>query len=556
MTREDSVADPLPEESRFTRTGVLKATVAAAVAGDLLGTLSERASAAPRTAAWQRIAEQRRPIVVALNTDVDTIELTTFRTIAAFSVTSAIYDPLMAEVFRTQKGLVTGTGRFRGAIAESMRVRRGGREVTFSLRKNARFANGARVTAEDVVWTLRRTLLDGGYVKVQMPFVAIDSSDQIVASGPDTVVLRPDRASPLFNEFMAFQVFGILDRSVAREHVTASDPWAVKWLSSHATPSGAYTLRKFNPPSDVVLAPNPNYYARNQVRNSGVTIQSVPDANQRGLLLRNGQVDLVRGVPPQLLQSLARESKLRVWRRPNTQINYLGMNNQRAPFDNLKVRQAISYAVPYRTILSQVFRGYASPAGGLVTRTMETYAGGKIGTYSLDIARARRLLNESGVGPFETDLYVEQSRAEGQQVAVFIQQSLRQIGITVNVRPLPDGEFNTRLNAHQLPMFMAEWYIWGEDPFSLMTFLVKSDSFTNFTGFKNAEIDRLIAQGTFETNPRKRAAISERAQRILLREAPMVYLYCPDWVIVTQRNVTGVTKDQTQIPRFQFLEKV
>jgi ABC-type transport system substrate-binding protein len=86
-----------------------------------------------------------------------------------------------------------------------------------------------------------------------------------------------------------------------------------------------------------------------------------------------------------------------------------------------------------------------------------------------------------------------------------------------------------------------------------MTNLVKSGAFTNFTGYQNPELDALIKAGTFELDPAKRAEISKQCQEILFRDAPMAYLYSPDWTVAARSNITGVTRDFTQIVRFDRL---
>jgi peptide/nickel transport system substrate-binding protein len=187
---------------------------------------------------------------------------------------------------------------------------------------------------------------------------------------------------------------------------------------------------------------------------------------------------------------------------------------------------------------------------------MATYAGDEVGTYKTNLDKAKSLLQQAGVGPITVDLAVRQSRLEDQQAAVFIQSNLREIGITVNIQKLPDAEFSDKLNKKQLPMFIHDWYSWGEDPFYQMTNLVKSGAFTNFTAYQNPELDALIKQGTFELDPAKRAEISKKCQEILFRDAPMAYLYSPDWTVAARSNIAGVTRDFTQIVRFdQLTEK-
>lgn len=496
-------------------------------------------------------------IVAALDTDVSTIEPHTLRSTGAFAVTGALYDGLTREVLEeNEQGILEGTAEFEPGLAESVEVSENGTQVTIELRDEATFANGDPITAQDVVWSFRRVIEPESYLLGQLSFIGITSSDQFEAVDEDTVVIEPSTGSPLLRPFLANQTYAPLNQSVAEEQATEDDPWAKEWYGSNATPSGPYQLAEYDPEREIVLEPNPHYYAPDTVRNDGVTIRSVPDAEQRALLVESGELDFATGIPPSLLSELQGTEGVTVYNAPSTRLHYLGMNNEIAPFDDVTFRQAISHAVPYETLINEVLEGFGSPAGGLVTSNMDTYAGDEIGTYDEDLDRAQELLEEAGGAPESPiELAVRQSRSEEQDAAIFIQENLRQIGVDVEVNTLPDGQFFERLNNKELALFIHDWYQWGEDPFVLMNFLVQSEEFTNYTQFDSEELDRILEEGTTELDAERRAELSRQAQEILLEQAPMAYLYSKDWSAVARDEVDGVVKDQTQVVRFQYLEK-
>lgn len=497
----------------------------------------------------------KEALVVSLDTDVNLIELHTFRTTAAYSVTEALYAAPLGEVFEDQDGMLVGTGEVEGELVESFEISDDKKEVTLTIAEDATFDNGDPVTAEDLAWTFQRTIEGPGYIGALLPFIGISSVDQLEVVDDRTLVIRPTTASPLLERFLTFHVFGAMSQKVGEEHATADDPWAFEWFTTNASASGAYKLAKYEQGRETVLEPNPGYPRADEVQNSGVTVRNVPDADQRALLLERGELDLVMGVPPRRLQQMEENDDLRVYRAPSSRLNYLGLNNKIAPFDNVDVRRAVAAAVPYDTLIDEVMFGYASPAGNVVPSQMDTFAGDEIGVYETDLEEAKRLLAESGVDVPTIEFAVRQSRADDQQAAVFIQDSLRDAGINVEIVRLPDAEFSERLNAKELQMFIHDWYSWGEDPFYQMQFLMTSTAFTNFSQYSNPALDELVATGTFELDADKRADMSKQAQQILFEDTPVVPLYSPDWVVATRANVTGAAVGFTQVVRLESLKK-
>ena len=494
-------------------------------------------------------------IVVSLSTDVDILEPHTFRTTGAYAVTRALYQPPADQVFVEEGGVRVGTSEVVASpILESYSVSDDGLEATFVMNPDAKFDNGDPITAGDLAYTFRRTIEGPGYIGLLLPFIGIESSDQIEVVDERTLIVRPKVASSLFDRFMTFQVFGPINQAVAEANATPDDPWAFEYFTNNAVSSGPYSLVEFDRDrGQIVLEPNPGYPG--EVANGGIIVRNIPDAEQRALLLQRGEIDVAVGLAPRLLAQLQDDPNVNVYTAPSTRSVFLGMNVDIAPLDNKLVRQAISYAVPYDALLEQVMFGFASPAGTLIPSTMETYAGDAIDVYTTDLERARQLLEESGVGEFSIELAVPQSSKEQQQAAVLIQDNLRQIGIDAQINILPDADYQGRRNNRELPLFFHEWYSWGDDPFYQMTFLLKCGQFTNFANYCNEELDQIIAEGTFTTDPAKRQELSTRAQQIMLEDAPHAWLWAADWAVATGKDISGVTKDFTEVPRFETLRK-
>ena len=129
---------------------------------------------------------------------------------------------------------------------------------------------------------------------------------------------------------------------------------------------------------------------------------------------------------------------------------------------------------------------------------------------------------------------------------MLIQDALREVGIEVEVQILPDADFAERLNADELPLFIHDWFSWGEDPFYQMTFLTQCGSFVNYARFCNEEYDALVEEGKFTLDPAMRADLSSQTW------AP---LWSTDRTIVTGRCVVGMDGEYTMVPGFKYVTK-
>ena len=496
------------------------------------------------------------PLVISLSTDINLLEQHLFRSTGSYAVTRALYQPLLDQEYVDAEGVRLGTPQVvPSQILASYDVADDG-TATFTLNPDAKFASGDPITAADAVYMLRRSIeAPDSYIPLLLPFIAIDSADSFQVVDDLTFTITPNQPTALFNRFMTFQVFGPIQEALADAQATDEDPFAFEYFKTNANASGPYSLNSWDQArGELILDPNPGWPG--QVANGGVIVRNVPDAEQRALLLQNGDIDVAAGLPPRLLAELANDASLNVYTAPSTRINYIGMNAGVEPkLADPKVRQAISYAIPYQALIDNVMFGFASPAGTLITSNMETYQGDTAGVYTTDLDRAKALMAESGVGEFEVELAVQNSRAQDQQAAVFIQDALRELGITVNINVLPDGDFSAKRDGRELAMFFHEWFSWGDDPFYQLTFLARCEAFTNFADGCNERLDEIIAEGTFETSQAVRNDLSLEAQQLMVEDADRIYLWSADWNLATRDNVAGVTKDFTEVPRFETLAK-
>jgi len=503
-----------------------------------------------------------KPVIVASLADTpNLIELHTFRTTSAYAVTNAVYEPLIKQVLEEQpNGLLQGSFvDHHGAGAESFEILEtdaGGFLATFNIRQGQTFPDGTPVTASDYKYVFDRSIEGPGYIGLLLPFVGIAGTDQIRVIDEYTLEVETTVQSPLFRRFLTFQVFGAMNQAEADANATEDDPWAFAYYNDKGGGSGPYHVTRFDPDNEVVLEPNPGYWNAGTLPNAGVIIRPIPDANEKARLIAAGEIDVATGIPPRLLAVLADDPNVTIWASQTTGVHYLAMNQTIAPLDNVHVRKAIVNAVPYQALIDNVMYGFASPAGGVVTSNMETHDSSIGGQFRQDLDAARAHLEQSGVEDLTLLLGVRESRLGDQEAAVLIQDALRQIGVTVDVQILPDGDFSGRINANELPLFIHDWFSWGEDPFYQMRFLTTCGQFVNYARFCDEAYDALVREGTFTTDPAVRQDVSSQAQQIFLDQAVWAPLWSSDRTAVTHKCVSGVVQDYTRIPVFTQMSKI
>jgi peptide/nickel transport system substrate-binding protein len=465
---------------------------------------------------------EKAQIIVAYDSDIDHIEPMQFRSLGAYDATANLYEPLIAQkLVDGDPGELIGTNEFEGAVAESFEVSEDGTVFTFHLREDAKFADGTPITADDYKFTFDRAMLGPGYIGLLTPFMALESPDDVVVVDDYTLQVTTARPAALTETIIAFQVFGAISKATAEAHATDDDPWADEWHHTNSNSSGPYIITKWEPGTEYVFEPNPNYWrGQDWFQNSGLVFRVVPDAATRQQLLRAGDVDVALGMPFSDLNDLASDPNVTIHAIPTTRLYHLGMNLNSPPFDNKAVRQAVSMAIPYEAIFENVIYGYG-------------------------------LLPTSPI-PEGMEGHTDETRVDA---ATWVQAGLSEIGVDVTINAVPTAEFSELINSHELPFFIQEWYSWGNDPFYQLTWNFKCGSFPNFVNFCSEELDEIIEKGTFSRDPAERAELTKRAQEILADEAVWAYLYQPAWIVATRSDVSGIALFHDLTLRYGFLGK-
>src|SRR5712672_1879086 len=284
--------------------------------------------------------------------------------VPGYEVAWNCYDRLISHEMKQVDGTpYYDRDKFKGELAEDMNV--GPMSATFKLKRNATFHDGTPVKAQDVKWSLDRAVTVGGFPTFQMGAGSLTKAEQFVVVDDNTFrvdFLKKDR---LTIPDLAVIVPAIYNSELVKKSATEKEPWGMEYTKQNTAGSGAYRVVSWTPGTEVVYERNDKWVGGPLPKVRRVVWRMVPSAGNRRALLERGDADISYDLPNKDFAELKNVGKLSIISTPYSNgIQYIGMNVTKPPFDNLKVRQAVAYAVPYQKIMDAVLFGLGKPMFG------------------------------------------------------------------------------------------------------------------------------------------------------------------------------------------------
>ena len=295
--------------------------------------------------------------------------------------------------------------KFEPELAERWKMDADGMGVTFSLRKDAKFHDGTPVTAKDVKWSFDRALAMGGFPTFQMKAGSLEDPAQFKVVDDHTFYVKFIRKDKLSMPDLGVPVASIYNSTLAKKNATEKDPWAADWLKTNEAGGGAYKVESWKPGQELIYTRFEEWKSGPLPKIKRIIQRDVPSSGNRRALLQRGDIDVTYSLPPKDFSDFAGDKgKIKVASLPvENALFYLGMNSAKPPFNNVKVRQAVAYALPYDKMFESAFYGRGIKMSG-GSNDPKAPVWPQAHGYKTDIAKAKQLMAESGVGPIETVL--------------------------------------------------------------------------------------------------------------------------------------------------------
>ncbi|RWO71597.1 MAG: ABC transporter substrate-binding protein [Mesorhizobium sp.] len=405
----------------------LASTVAASALALMLGMTSVRAEDAV-----DPNAKQGGEIIATYKDDVTTLDPAIGYDWQNWSMIKSLFDGLM--------DYEPGTANLKPDLAESFEISPDGKTFTFKLRHGVKFHNGREMTADDVKYSLDRVTNP----KTQSPgagfFGSIKGYDEVAAGKADglsgvtvvdpyTVKFELSRPDATFLHVMAINFAHVVPKEEVEKY--GAD------FGKHPVGTGAFKLAEWTLGQRIVFVRNPDYWHKGLPHLDKITFEVGQEPIVALLRMQKGEIDLpLDGIPPAKFQEVMAdpEQKARVVEGGQLHTGYITMNTTMAPFDNVKVRQAVNMAINKARIV-QIINNRAVPANQPLPPSMPGYDKEYKG-YPYDVAKAKALLAEAGhPDGFDTQLFA-MNTDPNPRIAQAIQQDLAAVGIKASIQAL------------------------------------------------------------------------------------------------------------------------
>ncbi|MGB9724653.1 MAG: peptide ABC transporter substrate-binding protein [Chloroflexia bacterium] len=411
-------------------------------------------------------------------------------------------------------------------LATGWSISADGRVYTFTLHPEARFQDGRPITSADFLYSFERAcdpalgenLPCATYLNdiVGVEEKLAGRADRIAGlKAPDerTLVITIQAPRSYFLSKLTYNTAYVLDRN----NVEQGRLW-----TEHPNGSGPFRLAEWQHNRRMVLARNEHYYRR-PPRLEQVILLMGADARNPLLLYEQGRIDFTE-VGTSSVARLEYEGsplagELRV--NPELSLAYIGFNTQMPPFDDPKVRRALTMAVDRAKIARVTYEGRLVQAQGILPPGMPGYDETLEGL-PYDPEQARALLAESRYAGKMPRLTFYTT---GGGDAVLLQEVWREeLGLEVELRQVVWADFLQGLDERRYPIFALGWIADYPDPQDFLEVLFRTGSPSNHTGYSNPEVDRLLEQAAAERDEEKRLALYRQAERLIVADAPIIPL--------------------------------
>jgi len=427
------------------------------------------------------------------------------------------------------------------ALAESYSVSDDGLLWTFELRDDVKFSNGRPFTADDVKYTYDRMLDPETASGNAWRLGAVESIDVV-----DDYTVTFTLGSPNTG-FLGKLASGAPVGIIAHESVEDGT------IDTAPIGTGPFRIADYQPGTLVLLERNEHHWRSDENGTQlpyldTIEMRIIPDDSVKRSALVSGDVDWSLTVPPQSLDELDARDDVVIDRSAAPAYFYIGVNTEREPLGDVRVRQAISYALDRGQITEAATFGTGVPTQDpipSVSAWAYDYA-----PYEQDLDKARALLAEAGVADgFEMTIMPTTEYDETIRSAQVIQAQLAPLGIDVNIDTREWADWLDTQGQGNFDTFVCSWNVLL-DPDDFYYAQHKTGEVFNFTGYSNPTVDELLAEGRLVSDFGERYEIYEQVNRQIVDAAVYIYLYNPGNIQAYRNNVHGYTARGDQTIRF------
>ena len=461
--------------------------------------------------------------------------------IAGESSASAIASNIFNSLLKYDKNL-----ELTGELAQRWEISADQRTITFHLKPNLKWADGKPLTSDDVLFTWQKVTDDN----TRTPYGA-DYKLVIKAEVPDKNTFRVTYAKPHAPALDSWSGLHILPQHLLKNQDINNTSFARNPVGSHY-----YKLDQWKSGESISLSRNENA-TQGQAKIDKLISRIIPDRAAQFLELMADNIDSMSLNAIQYARIFPARpdlnEKFSLYKELGNSYTYLGFNLKHKPFDDVRVRQAINYAIDKQEMIDGVLLGLGLPVASPYNPGTR-WSNPKLKPYSYDPQKAVDLLKAAGYEdhdgdgildkdgkPFTFEILTNQNK-EREMSAVLIQRRLKEIGIDVKIRVVEWATFISRfIKTGDFNVVLLGWGLGVEpDQYNIWHSSQQAPGQFNFIGYENKKVDELLEKGRLELNPDKRMKIYHEYAEILLEDSPIVYLYAGYGLPTMHKRIRGI----------------
>ncbi len=470
----------------------------------------------------------------------------------------------------TFEGLTKKTeeGEIVPAVAESWETSEDGKTLTFKLKDGLKWSNGDPITANDFEYAWKYALnpdtaadyayqlyyLKGGEAynakKGKEEDVGVKATDDL------TLEVTLEEPTPYFLDLTSFYAFFPINKKVQEEN----PEWAQEG-ETHVS-NGPFKLTEWKHKESIKIEKNENYYDKDQVKLDAVNFALIEDENTAWQMYENGELDLAYPLPVDKQGQLVNSGDKEFQNGPELAVYYYNLNTKVKPFNNIKVRKALSMAIDRKMITDNVTQGGQQPAYGIVPPGIPDATGdfqentGNL--FEENVDEAKKLLKEGlaeeGMKKMPDFSILFNTLDAHKKIAEAVQEMWRKnLGVEVK---LENAEFQVKLDREKAGDFQISRAGWVGDYVDPMTFMLwETDGAYNDADWSNKEYDKYLKESKTALKPEDRMPILHKAEKVLIDEMPIIPIYFYTKPYMVKSNVTGIYAPINEYPNFIYADK-
>ena len=407
-----------------------------------------------------------------------------------------------------------------------------GMTYTFTIREGVKFSNGTDMTVDDIKWSIERArdTEDSPWTFSLAQVASVDTPDDTTVQ-----ITLTEPWSPFLSDISMFNS-SVVSKAFA-------DEVGVEGLVDQCMGTGPFALQEWRKAESMTLVKNENYWEEGLPLLDQITYTVVPDVNAQILQLQGGEVDGIIGqgdVPFNRVEELDADPNIQVIRSLSTYNNFLVLQTQHEPLDDVHVRRALNYATDKQAIIDTILFGNAEVSNSFMPNGALFWNADQEG-YPFDLDKAREELAQSKAPDgFEVEIQIRSGNDQQSAIATAVQAMWSQIGVTVNILPLEATVLAQNNRDENFAIRITGWTNDIIDPDQLVSYAILPETTNNYhTGWQSQEAIDLANEGRAEQDPDARRQIYYQIQQIHRDEAPFVYLYVVPYVDALLTRVQG-----------------